>query len=260
LATPRIYLTGRVSIEHGDILVDERRLSGRQGRLAFVFLAVDRHRMVSRDELVSAIWPHGPPKEVETALSAILSKLRAALKKAGLRRDDAGIDVRLGSIELHLPPDAWIDVEAGANAADEAEGALRSGDRQRAWSLSNVVVSITRRPFLPDEEAPWIQSRRSKLRAFLVRGLQCLSTISAAQGEESLALQYASEMVEIEPFRETAYQHLMRLHAQMGNRAEALRVFTCCRKLLKEELGASPSPETEALFLRILRNGSHVAG
>jgi DNA-binding SARP family transcriptional activator len=46
----------------------------------------------------------------------------------------------------------------------------------------------------------------------------------------------------------------MRLHAQMGNRAEALRVFGRCRELLREELGASPSPETEALFLQILRN------
>ena len=260
MATPRIYLTGRVSIEHGEVLIDERRLPGRQGRLAFVFLAIDRHRLVSRDELISAIWPHGQPKEVDTALSAILSKLRAVLSKAGLQRDVAGIDVRLGSIELQLPSNAWIDVEASANAADEAEGALRAGDRPRAWSLSNVVVSIARRPFLRDEEAPWIESRRSKLRSLLVRGLECLSTISAGQGEEPLALQYANEMVEIEPFRETAYQHLMRLHVQMGNRAEALRVFGDCRKLLKEELGASPSPETEALFLRILRNGSHVPG
>ena len=260
MATPRIYLTGRVSIENGDILVDERQLPGRQGRLAFVFLAVDRHRVVGRDELVSAIWPDTQPNEVEAALHAILSKLRSAFKKAGLRRDDAGIDVRLGSIELRLATDAWIDVEASANSVDEAEGALRTGDHQRAWSLSNVVVSIARRPFLPDEEAPWIQSRRSKLRTLLVRGLQCLSTISAAHGEESLALQYANEMVEIEPFRETAYQHLMRLHVQMGNRAEALRVFGCCRELLKEELGASPSPETEALFLEILRGRSPVPG
>ena len=74
-------------------------------------------------------------------------------------------------------------------------------------------------------------------------------------GEASLAVQYASEVIELEPFRETAYQHLMRLHAQMGNRAEALRVFGRCRELLRDELGASPSPELEALFLEILRAG-----
>jgi DNA-binding SARP family transcriptional activator len=30
-------------------------------------------------------------------------------------------------------------------------------------------------------------------------------------------------------------------------------VFGRCRELLREELGVSPSPETEALFLEILR-------
>jgi DNA-binding SARP family transcriptional activator len=45
----------------------------------------------------------------------------------------------------------------------------------------------------------------------------------------------------------------MRLHARAGNRAEALRVFGQCRELLREELGASPSPQTEAIYLEILR-------
>ena len=36
---------------------------------------------------------------------------------------------------------------------------------------------------------------------------------------------------------------------------EALRVFSHCRELLREELGAGPSPELEALFLEIIRAG-----
>lgn len=253
MAIPRIYLTGRVSVEHGAHLVDERDMPGRQGRLAFVFLAAERHDPISRDQLVSVIWPDTQPRAVDAALSAVLSKLRAALRKAGLSSRDAGIDVRLGSVRLWVPDDTWIDIETAANAIDEAEGTLRIEDRVRAWGLANVVVSIARRPFLIDEEAPWIEARRGKLRTLLLRGLQCLSTISAANGEPSLAVQYASEMIELDPFRETAYQQLMRIHAQAGNRAEALRVFGRCRELLREELGASPSPVTEALFLEILR-------
>jgi DNA-binding SARP family transcriptional activator len=50
-------------------------------------------------------------------------------------------------------------------------------------------------------------------------------------------------------------REVMHLHATMGNRAEALRVFGQCRKLLRDELGASPSRQTEAVFLKILRAG-----
>jgi len=254
LATLRIYLTGRMAIEYGSRLVEERDLAGRQGRLAFAFLAAERFRPVSREQLISVVWPDTPPPQLDVALSAILSKLRAALRKAGLSRSGL-LEVRSGTVQMRLPADAWIDIEHAANAIDEAEGALRAGDPHRAWSHAVALVIIARRPFLAGEEAPWIEARRARLRSLLVRGLHGLSQVSAINGEPGLAVQYAVEVLEREPFSEPGYRTLMRLHAQMGNRAEALRVFGKCRALLREELGADPSEETEAAFLQILRAG-----
>ena len=221
MAEPRIYLTDRVSVENGGKHIDESEFPGRQGRLAFVFLMIDRHRSVSRDDLISAIWGLDPPNEVDSALGSILSKLRGSLRKVGLGVEQTCIEVQRGCVEFRLPPNIWIDVEAATNAVDEAEGALRSHDLQRGWGLSNVVVAIMRRPFLPNEEAPWIERLRARFRATLARGLHCLSIISADRGEFPLAVQYAAEIVDLQPFQETAYQHLMRLHARMGNGAEA---------------------------------------
>jgi SARP family transcriptional regulator, regulator of embCAB operon len=45
----------------------------------------------------------------------------------------------------------------------------------------------------------------------------------------------------------------MKMHAAAGDRAEALRVFAKCRALLRDELGISSSPQTEAVYLKILR-------
>jgi SARP family transcriptional regulator, regulator of embCAB operon len=254
LATPRVYLTGRLAIEHGSKLVDEREFPGRQGRLAFAFLATERRRPISRDELSSVVWPDKPPLEADAAMSAILSKLRAAFKKAGLP-EKGSVEVHGGAIHMRLPSDAWVDIEHAANATEDAEGALRAGDLRRAWGDAVTATIIARRPFLAGEDAPWIESRRAKLRALLVRGLHCLSQTSVANDEPALAVQYATEMIEVEPFREAGYRHLMRLHAHMGNRAEALRVLGKCRELLRDELGADPSRETEAAFLEILRAG-----
>ena len=146
-------------------------------------------------------------------------------------------------------------MEAVAHETDEAEGALRAGQLAKAWGHANVAVTIGRRPLLPDFTAPWIESRRADLRGCLARGLRCLSAVSAATSEPALAVRYAAELVALEPFRETGYQSLMRLHHALGDRAEALRVFERCRALLREELGTSPSPQTEAVFLEILRAG-----
>ena len=249
LETPRIYLTGSVAIEHGEQLVRERDFPGRQGRVAFVYLALHRHRTVHRDELLTAIWPD---ESGDSGLDPIISKLRGMLRAAGLAAG-AGIDVSAGTVALQLPSAAWIDVEAAANALDEAEGALRRHDINAAWGRANTAVIITRRPLLPTVEAPWIESQRATLRAMQLRALQCLVSVTANNHEPLLAIQHAAEMVELEPFRETAYQLLMRMHAAAGDRAEALRVFAKCRELLREELGVSPSPQTEAVYLEILR-------
>ncbi len=239
-------------IEHGEQLVRERQFPGRQGRIAFVFLALNRNRSVHREELLGAIWPDDAPAQTDSGLDAILSKLRGMLKSAGFG-GDAGVTASSGSIALQLPANTWLDLEACANALDEAEGALRRNDLVSAWSLANVAVVISRRPFLPGAEAPWIESQRNALRGMQMRALQCLVTVSANNGEPLLAIQHAAEMVELEPFRETAYQLLMKMHADAGDRAEALRVYAKCRALLRDELGVSPSPQTEAVYLEILR-------
>lgn len=254
MAIPRLYLTGHISLELGDRLVTETAVPGRQGRLAFVFLAAHRGRPIGRDELAEVIWRDDPPREMEAALSALLSKLRALLRAAGWPSETAGIEVCSGAIRMRLPSDTWVDIEAAGNAIDEAEGALRAGEPAKAWGFANVAVSIGRRPLLPRHDAPWIEARRNMLRSVLTRGLECLATVSGSIGDEALAVQYVNDVLEVEPFRESAYRHLMRLHAALGNRAEALRVFHRCRDLFREELGATPSPQTEAVFLDILRS------
>lgn len=59
----------------------------------------------------------------------------------------------------------------------------------------------------------------------------------------------------VDPLREAGYQRLMRAQAAAGHRAEALRAYQACRRVLSEELGVDPSPETEALYLELLEPG-----
>jgi DNA-binding SARP family transcriptional activator len=47
----------------------------------------------------------------------------------------------------------------------------------------------------------------------------------------------------------------MEAHAGAGNTAQALAAYERLRTKLADELGASPSPETESAFLEILRAG-----
>jgi SARP family transcriptional regulator, regulator of embCAB operon len=247
----RIYLTGKVLVEgDGKILLDEERLIGKQGRLTFAYLVYERLRPVSRDELAGELWPGAVPPSWERSLSAIISKLRVLL--AGL--PGVILDGSFGHYRLSLPADAWIDVEVANGAIDRAESALRGDEPREARGWALVALQISRRPFLMGEEGPWTTVKRSGLREILVRAHECLSEPSIWHREPEYAVKHAREAVTLEPFRETSYQLLMRAHAAVGNRAEALRVYERCRTLLSEELGVPPSSQTEAVYLEILRS------
>lgn len=247
----RLYVTGRLRAEAGARAIDESELPSRQGRLAFAYLATAHWRPVSRDELASALWPEALPRAWNGALSAVLSKLRARLSDVGI-----AINTLSGAHQLSLPEETWVDVDAAGSAIDEAEGLLRSGDARHAWGPANVAVAIARRPFLAGEDAAWVETWRTRLRDVHVRGLDCLWEITTENGEQALAAQMAEQSIELQPYRESGYRRLMRTHAAAGNRAEALRVWERCRRLLADDLGADPSPETATLYLELLGSGT----
>lgn len=86
-----------------------------------------------------------------------------------------------------------------------------------------------------------------------VRALWCRAESAFARGDHSDAIGDAERIIALEPFREQAYVMLMRAQVDAGNNAEALATYERLRETLASELGASPSPTTEAAFIDVLR-------
>src|SRR6185503_19826747 len=169
---------------------------------ALAYLVLERARPVPIDELADAVWGSTTPSGAwGTALSAIVSKLRASLRGVGLASDWTVVTAA-GCYQLMLPDDAWVDVEAARRALDEAESHVRGGRARDSWGPGNVAASVTARPFLAGVDADWIVRTRASLRDVRVRALECLAAAVAANGEHPLAAQFAREVVELEPFRE----------------------------------------------------------
>jgi YVTN family beta-propeller protein len=248
----RISLTERLSVEANGARLEEQRFPGRQGRVVFAYLAAQNGRPVPRDELAELLWGDELPATWEKALRVLMTKLRALLEECGIDGSTA-LTSAFGCYKLTLPSGAWIDVDAAVEALARAEAELAVGDLGEARSQATTAVALARRSFLPGEEGPWVEEKRRDLRDVLVRSLECLRDASFGAGEFAEAVRCAEEVTELEPFRESGYRRLMESHAAAGNPAEALRVYERCRRFLADELGAYPSPETEAAYLEILR-------
>jgi DNA-binding SARP family transcriptional activator len=250
----RIYLTGRICAEWGDRITDEIEFPSRQARLLFAFLVCERRRPIPREELAELLWPEKIPAAWDSSLKALVSKLRHFVEAiAPEMTPGPSISSQFGCYQLHLPKDSWVDLEAARNALDEAEGAIRNGAYQRGWGPINVVLAICKRGFLPGELTGWVEKIRTEIQELLVRALEGYAEICLKTGQAELATQMASQAISLEPFRETGYQKLMLAQAALGNRGEALRSYHRCRVLLSDELGVDPSPDTEAVYLEILK-------
>jgi len=244
LAT-RIHLCGVVTATLDGERV-EGALGGHQGRLLFAYLVSHRLRASSRDELIDAVWPEKPPAAVESALSALVSKLRKAV---GAERIEGRSDLR-----LVLPQDAWVDVEAAAGAVHRAETSVARQDWAEAWVAARIAQHIAVRPFLSADWTPWIEERRRELEGTHLRALELAAQacLAIGGGELDTAERTARSLVRLAPFRESGYRYLMQALELRDNRAEGLQVYEELRQLLRSELGISPSPATQDLYRRLL--------
>ena len=240
----RIQLCGPLVVERGGERL-ESRLPGRQGRMLFGYLAMDRHRLAGRDELVDAVWPNEPPPAADAALNALLSKMRRAL----------GADSVEGRSSLRLRLDgAWVDVEGATEAIHRAESSVAQADWRRAWGPSLVALFVAEREFLLDEDADWIDVERRRLADLRLRALECYGTAGLGIGgtELAAAVRAGRRLVELAPLRESGYRCLMLALAAQGNQAEALRVYSGLCDTLRDELGVSPSADTRSVYEQLV--------
>lgn len=244
LAT-RIQLCGRLVAEiDGRRIEDE--LPGPQGRVLFAYLASTRRRPSPRAELIDALWPDHVPADPETALSALLSKLRRVLGPEELEGRSA--------VHLRLPADAWIDLEAAGDSIHRAESAIARSDWTGAWGPARVAQHIAVREFLPGEGAPWIAEIRGRLADIYATALELTARAGLEIGgaEVDTALRSARSLIAHSPYRESGYRLLMEALDLRGNTAEALRVYEQLRVLLRDELGAAPGAAVQELHRRLL--------
>jgi DNA-binding SARP family transcriptional activator len=225
-------------------------MPGRQGRLLFAYLTVNRDRAASRDELIEMLWPQGLPSAPDSALSALLSKLRRVLPAGALEGGSA--------TQLELGRDARIDLEAARDGIHRAEALIAARDWYAAIGPTLVAHNIGQRRFLPGEEGAWIDELRRELEEIQVRALECTARRSLGIGgaEVALAERSGQRLIDVSPYRESGYAVLMEAFERQGNIAEGLRVYERLRGLLREELGAAPSPTVQRVHERLLTHDS----
>ena len=226
----------------------EQQLPGRGGKLAFAYLVISRDRPVSRDVLAAAIWEDNAPRNPDSALRTLLTRLRSVV----------GPETVSGrsEVSLALPVDATVDVEVAARYLAEAERARAERDWELAFKSGSSALPILAADLLPTLHADWVELARRSHSELRMRALACVATAGLELGGDRLAAaeSAARGMIELEPLRESGHALVIRALAAQGDRAQALVSYDELRRLLREELGAMPGRELRLLHEELLRS------
>jgi DNA-binding SARP family transcriptional activator len=216
------------------------RLPTRKAEALLAFLALAPRRAQPRDSLTALLWGDAPEKHARASLRQTLSLIGKALGRGALVADARSVALGPGALETDV-----AEFDGGA-ATGDATALERACALYRGELLAGLAVSEP-----PFEE--WLLAERERLRERAIDRLARLISAQRERGEIERAIDTGLRLLALEPLEEIAHRALMRLYAEQGRRAAALRQYQVCVSVLRRELGAEPAPETKSLYNELLR-------
>lgn len=235
-----LYLLGPVRVERAG-----QPVQGFESRRALALLCylAAQDQPQPRAHLADLFWPDKPEARGRGNLSRVLHNFNTLLpgcvsadrETVTFNAAACWLDATAFASRTRAPADATALTEAIALYRDEFMAGLYLDD-------------------CPDFET-WLVIERERWRQKVAAMLHTLIVHHTRRGEVETGLRYADRLLSLDPWREEAHRHKMLLLALAGQRSAALKQYEQCHRLLADELGVSPTPETEALHQR-LRDGA----
>jgi predicted ATPase/DNA-binding SARP family transcriptional activator len=236
MAILQIQLLSDFQIRYADTPLDGFDAPRLQSLLAYLVLHRDEPQ--PRKQLAFLLWQDSSEHQAHGNLRNLVHRLKKALPEA-----DHFLFADTQTLQWRADAPFTLDVDEFQRAAAQSKSSSALQD----------AVSLYRGDLLPACYDEWLLPERERLREKLMDCLAQLIVFAEAARDYHAAIGYARRLVQADPLGEEAYRKLMSLYAQIGDRANVVRVYQTCATVLKRELDTEPSATTRELFERLHR-------
>ena len=235
-------------------------MAGQPRQLAVLgLLATRANRVVSRGELVDAVWGDQPPVTVDSGIYTYVAGLRRVLEPDRPRRDPDKSRRAPGRVLvssgggylLRLSP-GGLDAAQFEEGLGRSRGLRASGDQEGAARAVDDALRLWRGQPFAGVPGPFAEAERLRLTELRTTAAEERADLMLAQGQPAAAVPELATLVAEHPLRERARGLLMIALYRCGRQAEALHVFHDARERLAEDLGIDPSTELARIHQRVL--------
>lgn len=237
----QIQVFGDVQIICDNQIIDT--LTNERSQILLAYLLLQRHTPQTRQRIAFALYPDMSDSQARTSLRKDIFNLRQALP-----HPERYLLINAKTLQWNVAADFSLDMAEFEAALNEVE---HLPDSEKQQSLERAIAFYCG-DLLPTLDPEWLIRERERLRQRYLSALEQLIALLQNQHHYRVALRYAQQVLAADPLRESAYQTLMQLHRDNGDRAMAIQLYHQCMTVLREELGIDPSPETQALYQQLL--------
>jgi DNA-binding SARP family transcriptional activator len=242
--TWRIEMFGGLAARQGDRVLTHFQTRKVGALLACLSLHLQRNH--PREVLAEQLWP-GEDWE------AIRNRLRHAL--SCLRHDLEPDPTQIGAVILADRSNVCLNPSAVATDVAEFDAALKSASNTtdpilQAASLK-AAIDLYRGDLLPGYYEEWVLAERLRLEEAFGDALIRYSSALAENGDLDGAIDALRRALARDPLREDVHCDLMGLFASTGRTSDAIRQYRDLERLLRQELGASPSAPSREAYERL---------
>ncbi len=218
----------------------------------FQFLIAARHRRALHKEMIiDRIWEDADQKSGDQNFKVAMHGINKALEPNRKSRTEPQFINRQGlTYQLQLSK-IWIDIDAVEDWIALGNQVL-SIDTGQAIKAYQEAVDIYHGVFLPNRlYEDWSSDERERIQVLVLGALISLAELVLEDNPlESVRL--AQKALQIDATWEDAYRIQMQAYRSKGNRPMAIKTYQQCQKILEEEFGISPLPETKKMYKEIL--------
>lgn len=206
-------------------------------------------------ELVTeAIWPDLPQKRARQSFSVALHHLRRTLEPNAKRHHRSklitykGQHVRLDTKQILFDRTLFEQLWAKYQTTPASESEERR-------ELLEAMVELHTGAFFSDEPyCQWCSPERERLTSIYNMARHILADKAYERGDLESCLINSQAVLQSDPMNESAHLLLMKVYRDMGNRTKAIAHYHEVNKLLREELGVSPSEPLRQILTELLRD------
>jgi DNA-binding SARP family transcriptional activator/pimeloyl-ACP methyl ester carboxylesterase len=221
------------------------RIAAGKQRALLAILLLNANRMLSREQLIDALWGEDVPDSARKMVQIQVSQLRKALPEPRLHTRQPGYQLEVHEDEL--------DVARFERAVADARRALAQGDPKNATERLGQALALWRGPALAEFSEPFARHEGGRLEELRLAAVELRIDAELASGHQRDVVGELETLIAHHPLRERLRsQHMLALY-RSGRHAEALASYQTFRRTLADELGIEPSAslrELERLMLQ----------